>query len=114
MHSRLAAFEREYLEFVTHGEVGAEQLFQLGGLAYDIFVESRGVHSLLAYVLRSVFLDLAERLNGEPVSPDLGRFLKTLNGPVEAAIAGLKRPLSEIAATRLAIELLDGRRSFLT
>ena len=65
-----------------------------------------GANRVLAYILRSIFLALARHMDGEPVSPELGYFLKTLNAPIEAAIIGLKRPLTEEAAA-------DGRRSFL-
>jgi hypothetical protein len=84
------------------------ELFRLGALADDVFGESRGANRVLAYVLRSI-----RRLDGEPVSPELGYFLKTLNAPIEAAIIGLKRPLTEETAAHVAIKLLDGRRSFL-
>jgi hypothetical protein len=109
----LPAFEQEYHAVIAGGWLEGAELFQLGALADEIFVRSRGSYSLLAYVLRSVLLDLANHLDGEPVSPDHGRFLKTLNDPIEGAIIGLKGPLAEEMATRLAIQLLEGRRSFL-
>jgi hypothetical protein len=109
----LTAFEHEFRAVITGGWLEAAGLFQLGALAHEIFARSRGPYSLLAYVLRSVVLDLANHLDGEPVSPDHGRFLKTLNGPIEGAVIGLKGPLAEETATRLAIQLLEGRRSFL-
>jgi hypothetical protein len=61
-------------------------------LAGDLFAESRGPYSLLAYLLRSIFLDLAQRLEDEAVSVELANnVFDALTGPVEAAINGLKR-----------------------
>jgi hypothetical protein len=112
----LAAFEQEYRALPAGGFLEAAPLFQLQALAHDVFRESDDEgRKLLAYVLRSVFRDLAQYLDGEPgVPPDAGFFSKTLAGPTEAAIAALKRPLSGAKAARLAIVLLDGRRSFLS
>ena len=112
MSQALTAFEHDYRAVITAGWLEAAELFRLGALADDVFGESRGANRVLAYVLRSIFLDLARRLDGEPVWPELGYFLKTLNAPIEAAIIGLKRPLTEETAARMAIKLLDGRRSF--
>jgi hypothetical protein len=78
-----------------------------------ISAESRGPYSLLAYVLRSIFLDLAQRLEGEPVSVELANDLyDALTGPVDAAIDGLKGPITEEMAAQLGIRLLDARRVF--
>jgi hypothetical protein len=71
----LAAFEREYLASVAGGGLATAQLFRLGALAGDVFAQSRDPYSLLAYVLRSIFLDLAQGLEGESVSVELADHL---------------------------------------
>lgn len=113
MSQAITAFEEGYKAVIAGGWLDAAELFQLGKLAHDIFARSRGSYSVLPYVLRSVLLDLANHLDGEPVSPDHTRFVTTLNDSIEGAVIALKGPLTEEAVTRLAIQLLEGRRSFL-
>jgi hypothetical protein len=109
----LATLEGEYLASVAAGGFGSAPLFRLGALAGDLFAASRGPNSLLAYVLRSIFLDLARHLEGEPVSVELTNALfDALTGPVEAAINGLKGPITEEMAAHLALRLLEAPRLF--
>jgi hypothetical protein len=109
----LAALEREYLASVAGGGFGSAQLFRLGALAGDLFAESRGPYSLLAYLLRSIFLDLAQRLQDEAVSVELANnVFDALTGPVEAAINGLKGPITEEMAAQLSMTLLQAPRLF--
>jgi hypothetical protein len=112
----ITAFEQEYRAGIAGGCLEAAELFRFEALAVDIFRESPGDgRRLLAYILQSIFRDLSQRLDGEPGGLlDAGFFFKTLNKPVEAAIAALKQPLSGGKATRLAIELLDGRQRLLS
>jgi hypothetical protein len=109
----LATLEGEYLASVAAGGFGSAPLFRLGALAGDLFAASRGPHSLLAYVLHSIFLDLAQRMEGEPVSVELANAVfDALSGPVEASINGLKAPMTEEMAAQLAMRLLEAPRLF--
>ena len=61
-------------------------------------------------MVRAFFLELAEALDGEPVMPDWAdHFFATMRDPIEAAIEGLKQPVTDQRAARLAISLLDAK-----
>jgi hypothetical protein len=57
----VADFEREYKELVRHASFGAAELYRLGRHAGKIATERRGPHRTIAYILRAVLFDLAQR-----------------------------------------------------
>lgn len=101
-------FERDYAALVDGGGVGSAELYRLGRYAGEVASQRRGPHRIIAYMLRAILFDLAERADDRPITPGEGTvFFRAIDGPVRAAIAALRRPATAEQAIQLADRLLD-------
>jgi hypothetical protein len=102
----------EYQTLCATGGFDPAMLFRLGYLAGDIADQSAGSHRTVAYVLRSVFFDFANWIEGDlSMTPDqVGSAFSVLDAPVRTAISSLIKPL-DATRTMVAIgHLLDARK----
>lgn len=108
--SPVLQLESEYDVFFGIGAVADAELWRLGSLADTIASNSRGPHRLLAYILRSVLFDVAQKAEGLPIVPETaGLFFAAMDPPIRLAIKALKGPLSVGRTLDLAEHLLDAR-----
>jgi hypothetical protein len=107
--------QAEFQNFCETGGLGSAELFQLGRSAAKIANRRGNSHRVVAFVLRSVFFDLASRVEGDPpINPgQAGSALAALDAPARAAISSLNGPLDANRAVAIAGRLLDAKQAFL-
>jgi hypothetical protein len=110
--SAIVSLEREYDQFRNVGVLSPDELHRLGALASAVAAERLGPHRLVAYILRSVLFDFAQKAEGAPISRNTtDKFFATVDPPISAALASLKAPMSVDQSVALTNQLLDARSS---
>jgi hypothetical protein len=113
--SLVLEFQGEWQRFCEAGGLGSDELYRLGRFAAQAADRRVGAHRIVAYVLRSVLFDLAERAQGDlTLHPkQAGSALAALDAPLTAAISSLLKPLDANRAMTIIGQLLDARQASL-
>lgn len=106
----------EYDTLKSNSDFGSAELCKLGRTAADIANKQHGARRIIAYILRGLLFDLAERIEGEPIATPVpaGGVLSVLDSSIQHAIDLLKdpeEPLDPYKAMAASDGILDARKT---